>query len=174
MTDKKERILSAALELFASEGYNATSTSKIAKTAGVSEGLIFRHFENKQGLLKALNTEAENKLVDAFNKIMDESEPEIIIWKIIDKIYNVSKTEYDFWKLHFKLKWQKKENKDISRPLLNKLTEAFRELKFSEPENEALAFLLTLHGIIVEILQDNMEFVAPLKPYLIKKYQLTH
>ena len=41
MTDKKEKILNAALELFANDGYNVTSTSKIAKTAGVSEGLIF-------------------------------------------------------------------------------------------------------------------------------------
>ncbi|MFT5243346.1 MAG: AcrR family transcriptional regulator, partial [Psychroserpens sp.] len=43
MTDKKEQILKSALELFANEGVNATSTNKIAKYAAVSEGLIFRH-----------------------------------------------------------------------------------------------------------------------------------
>ena len=47
MTDKQEKILQAALELFAKEGFKGTSTNKIAKKAGVSEGLIFRHFENK-------------------------------------------------------------------------------------------------------------------------------
>ncbi|MEM6542898.1 MAG: helix-turn-helix domain-containing protein, partial [Bacteroidota bacterium] len=54
MTAKQEKILNAALELFAHEGYNVVSTSKIAQKAGVSEGLIFRHFESKQGLLNAI------------------------------------------------------------------------------------------------------------------------
>ena len=47
MIDRKEKILQSALELFAKEGFTATSTSKIAKHAGVSEGLIFRHFGSR-------------------------------------------------------------------------------------------------------------------------------
>ena len=49
MTEKQEKIVQSALQLFAQEGYHATSTSKVAKHAGVSEGLIFRHFRNKDG-----------------------------------------------------------------------------------------------------------------------------
>jgi AcrR family transcriptional regulator len=51
MTEKKELILQTALRLFSEQGYEATPTNRIAKEAGVSEGLIFRHFENKEGLL---------------------------------------------------------------------------------------------------------------------------
>lgn len=59
MTDKQEKILRAtALDLFANTGYNAASTSKIAQKASVSEGLIFRHCQNKKGLLDALVLEA--------------------------------------------------------------------------------------------------------------------
>jgi len=47
MTEKQERILETALSLFAKDGFSATSTSKVARDAGVSEGLMFRHFENK-------------------------------------------------------------------------------------------------------------------------------
>ena len=54
MTDKQQQILHCALELFSTEGYKGTSTSKIANKAGVSEGLIFRHFKNKDGLLQAI------------------------------------------------------------------------------------------------------------------------
>ena len=70
MTDKKEQILIAALELFAEEGYNAISTSKIAKRAKVSEGLIFRHFDNKKGLLDALILEATEKANTLFAPIL--------------------------------------------------------------------------------------------------------
>lgn len=39
------------MELFAEHGFTATSTRKVARAADVSEGLIFHHFGNKQGLL---------------------------------------------------------------------------------------------------------------------------
>ena len=41
----------AAAELFADHGYAGTSTSSIAKKAGVAEGTIFRHFPTKKALL---------------------------------------------------------------------------------------------------------------------------
>ncbi len=47
----KAHISRVAMELFADHGYSATSTRKIAKVAGVSEGLIFHHFGTKLGLL---------------------------------------------------------------------------------------------------------------------------
>ncbi|MFT5056181.1 MAG: AcrR family transcriptional regulator, partial [Pseudoalteromonas distincta] len=43
MTDKQVAILQTALELFSKKGFDAVSTNLIAKEAGVSEGLIFRH-----------------------------------------------------------------------------------------------------------------------------------
>lgn len=53
-TDKKQRIVLAAIELFAKKGYANTATSEIAKEAGVAEGTIFRHFGTKENLLLAI------------------------------------------------------------------------------------------------------------------------
>ncbi|MEZ0374295.1 MAG: TetR/AcrR family transcriptional regulator [Candidatus Sericytochromatia bacterium] len=50
----QQRILAAALELFAERGYAATSTGAIAKQAGVAEGLIFKHFRSKKELFLKL------------------------------------------------------------------------------------------------------------------------
>ena len=44
-------IAQVAMALFAEHGFTATSTRKVAIAAGVSEGLIFHHFESKMGLL---------------------------------------------------------------------------------------------------------------------------
>jgi AcrR family transcriptional regulator len=52
----RTRILEAALQLFSTKGFSATSTKTIAQAAGVSEGLIFHHFGNKLQLLMALKT----------------------------------------------------------------------------------------------------------------------
>ena len=43
-----KEILNSALKLIAKQGFQATSTRSIAKEAGVSEGLIFRYFQNKK------------------------------------------------------------------------------------------------------------------------------
>lgn len=43
----------AALELFAEQGYAATSTAAIAKRAGVTEMTLFRHFPTKAALVLA-------------------------------------------------------------------------------------------------------------------------
>lgn len=51
---KKQALIVAALGLFASKGYEATTTREIAATAGCAEGLIHRYFGGKSGLLAAL------------------------------------------------------------------------------------------------------------------------
>ena len=62
MTDKQVAILQTALELFSKKGFDAVSTNLIAKEAGVSEGLIFRHFQNKVGLLHAIMQMGKDKV----------------------------------------------------------------------------------------------------------------
>ena len=47
----REALLVAALELFAEQGYDATTTAAIARRAGVSEMTLFRHFATKDALL---------------------------------------------------------------------------------------------------------------------------
>jgi AcrR family transcriptional regulator len=51
---KKDALVVAALELFASKGYETTTTREIAASAGCAEGLIHRYFKGKAGLLAAL------------------------------------------------------------------------------------------------------------------------
>lgn len=47
----RNSILEAAFVCFAQEGFHKTSMSTIAKTAGVSKGLIYHHFESKEDVL---------------------------------------------------------------------------------------------------------------------------
>lgn len=51
MTERKRRIVMAAVSCFAESGYEATSTSEIARRAKVAEATIFRHFQSKRDLL---------------------------------------------------------------------------------------------------------------------------
>lgn len=50
-TAKQQKIVNAAISLFAEKGYANTSTSEIAKKSGAAEGTIFRHYGTKENLL---------------------------------------------------------------------------------------------------------------------------
>lgn len=56
MTGDKRRlqILKAAVRLFSKNGFRGTTTKKIAKAAGISEAMVFRHFANKEELYSAI------------------------------------------------------------------------------------------------------------------------
>ena len=50
----KQAILESSLELFAVQGFEATSISQIADAVGIRKASLYSHFENKQAILDAL------------------------------------------------------------------------------------------------------------------------
>jgi AcrR family transcriptional regulator len=51
---RREQILQTAVNLFSQRGFKGTTTKEIAKAAGVSEAIIFRHFATKDELYGAI------------------------------------------------------------------------------------------------------------------------
>ena len=51
---RREQILQTAVDLFSKRGFKGTTTKEIAKAAGVSEAMVFRHFASKDELYGAI------------------------------------------------------------------------------------------------------------------------
>ncbi|MGB7999254.1 MAG: TetR/AcrR family transcriptional regulator [Anaerobacillus sp.] len=83
LTAKQKRIVAAAVEMFSKKGFSASSTSEIARHAGVAEGTIFRHYKTKKELLLAIVTPVITKLVAPF------------IVKDLDKVLNEEYEHYE-------------------------------------------------------------------------------
>lgn len=161
------------MELFANEGFSTTSTSKIAKEAGVSEGLIFRHFESKKGLLEAIMAGTEERLNEFFTPILLEQEPKEVIKKVVDMPFEVGEEEFDYWKLQYKLKWNKEyNNPDKLKPFLDKLSWAFSKLGYERPEEEAILLQQILEMISISVLRDENRPDLSYHAFLSKKYNL--
>lgn len=173
MTEKQQNILQAALMLFAKEGYHATSTSKVAKAAGVSEGLIFRHFENKEGLLQAILEFGTDKFKELMIDVVMESDPKEVIRKTIKMPLQIDKSDYDFWRLQFKLKWELEINSDEKmEPLRMALTNAFKKLDYETPETEAQLMLIFMDGIGSSMLKGSNIDPSEIIELLLKKHNL--
>lgn len=55
--DRQASLIGAAASLFAARGFSGTTTKDIAKAAGVSEALLFKHFPTKRALYNAILAE---------------------------------------------------------------------------------------------------------------------
>jgi TetR/AcrR family transcriptional regulator, repressor of fatR-cypB operon len=55
----RQRLLRAALDLYTTIGFRATTTPAIAARAGVAEGTIYRHFSGKEHLLNEVYRNAQ-------------------------------------------------------------------------------------------------------------------
>ena len=57
----KEKILDAALTLFAENGYDGTSVEQIANIVGIKAPSLYKHYKGKEDILNALIDSAEER-----------------------------------------------------------------------------------------------------------------
>lgn len=156
MTEKQIRILDTALRLFAQEGFNVVSTARIAQEAEVSEGLIFRHFQNKAGLLEAIFGMGQAKVEEFVSEILDEEDPRVRLEKAIAMPFSMEPESFPFWRLQFKMKWEVDRKVDYTESSRMLAEQAYRELGVENPAIEAELLLNAIEGITVAILQDKL------------------
>lgn len=75
---KQKRILNAALQEFAENGYEQASTNQIVKQAGIGKGMLFYYFNNKKDLYLYLIDHAINIMTTEFFSLIDMTEPDFI------------------------------------------------------------------------------------------------
>ncbi|MFN8343757.1 MAG: helix-turn-helix domain-containing protein [Spirosomataceae bacterium] len=178
MTEKQLLILETALRLFAQYGFDTTPTSQIAKEAGVSEGLIFRHFTNKEGLMDAILALSDERMGQQTERIMQLNDPLAQIHAVIELPAKLFSEEREFWMLQFSLKWQRKYKNQTYHTsahqiaLINTVTEAFRKLNYPEPEKEVLLLVMLLDGLSSQLMrQPSDEFIQTILDFIKSKYR---
>ncbi len=62
----KEKILDAALTLFAENGYDGTSVEQIANIVGIKAPSLYKHYKGKEDILNALIDSAEMRYEEMF------------------------------------------------------------------------------------------------------------
>ncbi len=84
--NKVDKILQGAMQEFLVNGYAGTSMDKVAAAAGVSKATVYSHFQDKEGLFKALiEQRTRKKFQSFFGKQSLEGEPRIILRQLAVK-----------------------------------------------------------------------------------------
>jgi AcrR family transcriptional regulator len=71
--ERREQILAAATEAFADTGFAATSLDDVAAAAGISRVILYRHFESKNDLYRAVVDLAVDRMVEVTNGELTEN-----------------------------------------------------------------------------------------------------
>jgi AcrR family transcriptional regulator len=104
--ESRERILAAALALFARQGYERTSIREIAREAGISQGLMYNYYAGKDELLGAIFARRMAAAREAFSLAPAEAPPGERIERLIRKSLALVGRDVEFWRLSYSLRMQ--------------------------------------------------------------------
>src|SRR3954471_4810564 len=70
---RRDQLIEVATKLFADWGYEATTTALIAKTAGVTEPILYRHFKSKQELFVAIVRSVSERTIASWRELSERA-----------------------------------------------------------------------------------------------------
>lgn len=69
--DRRRQLLEVATRLFAERGYRGTTTAQLAAEAGVTEPVLYRHFENKLALFCTLVDDVGREVIESWQRALE-------------------------------------------------------------------------------------------------------
>ncbi|MFF0424416.1 TetR/AcrR family transcriptional regulator [Streptomyces sp. NPDC004520] len=69
--ERRRELLDTAAEVFAAQGYNATTVRKIADAAGMLAGSLYYHFDSKESMLDEILSTFLNELWEGYDAVLD-------------------------------------------------------------------------------------------------------
>ncbi|WP_406449055.1 TetR/AcrR family transcriptional regulator [Streptomyces sp. NBC_00876] len=69
--ERRSELLATAAEVFAAQGYNATTVRRIADAAGMLAGSLYYHFDSKESMLDEILSTFLNELWEGYDAVLD-------------------------------------------------------------------------------------------------------
>jgi AcrR family transcriptional regulator len=102
----RDRLLDAAMSLFASRGYGATSVAEIQRASGLSpgSGALYKHFASKQELLHAVTRREVERMVASRQQLVAVSGTDVnaVLRQVSEAIWEGIKSQADLFRVMFR------------------------------------------------------------------------
>lgn len=79
--DRRAKLLEAALHEFSRQGYHPTQMEDVAKAAGVSKALVYRHFPTKEALYAAVTDQVTEAYLSALQALIGSGSDALTSWR---------------------------------------------------------------------------------------------
>lgn len=179
--DTKERLLKAALNVFAANGYHGSSVADIAKEANVSKALFYHYFDSKNDLLVIFAKQRLEEWTPLIKNLETIKDPKERIVFLIDFVLSELETRSDWLRFLYML-YLSTEGINIIQEAMKKYKEQFdrlfaaecklyKDLGYTDPEMEATYLRSVLRGISLEYLLSGKKYpLQIMKEAIIKRY----
>jgi AcrR family transcriptional regulator len=161
-TGAPERILEAAYEVLAREGYAGTTTAKVAAASGQNKALIPYYFGSKQGLVAAVARRVSEEITESIlGQVGEPSSPRELVEALAAGLWRAMDRDPGLQRVYFDLSSQAVVEPEIGgimiemkqghRAILRELIRGL-ELKIAPAELDAIAIYLIsgLEGLSLE------------------------
>lgn len=151
--DSRDRILAAAVKLFARHGYGSTSVRMIANEAGVAQGLLYNYFDGKEGLLRAVFERGRADVAESLSASAAERTAHGEVERLVRSALEIVDRHREFWRLSYQLRFQPdvvermgKDMVDWSKGILQRIEGMLRRGGADHPETQARVLFAAIDG----------------------------
>src|SRR5262245_28544654 len=129
--DKREAIMSAALDLFVERGFYGTAVPEIAERAGVGAGTIYRYFDSKEALVNALYRQEKLRFASIvlaqFPTTMASRELFRIMWGRMVKYVVANQKSFVFLELHHHQRYLDAESRAVEQRMMDRFVRVIED-----------------------------------------------
>lgn len=144
--NRRNDIVSAAIEIFAEIGYYRATTAKVAERAKISQPYVFRFFSTKEALLQEALEVSWTRIFDAFRMVIATTGPEQLEKELVGAYVKIM----DDYQNETLLQMQAQTIKEAAiietmqngfREIQQIVYTAFKEAGLERPQEKTLIFL---------------------------------
>ena len=174
----KRKILESALLLFAKKGFKGTSINDIAISAGISKGLAYNYFKDKNEIMISVLGLISEEIGLLYSKAAEETDPKKKLKILINQTFKTLQKDEKFWRIYmnFTLSPEIKETANqfmsgFMEDSFGWLEKIFKEVGVKNPAIESKLFGAIIDGVCFHYIFDKKEYpIEKMRKFLIDKY----
>lgn len=144
--NRRNDIISAAIDVFAEIGYYRATTAQVAERAQISQPYIFRFFKTKEALLLCALEVSWTRLIDSFRIVVETATAEQLENELIEAYEKILESHNN--EILLQMQAQTIQEEDIRQAMQKGFTvvrdmvlEAFTAAGIANPKQKTLIFL---------------------------------
>ncbi|MBD2848136.1 TetR/AcrR family transcriptional regulator [Paenibacillus sp. IB182496] len=155
----RDKVRTAATEVFVEQGYHAASIEAIAAKAGISKGLLYSHYKGKEALLEEMAQQRAAEIAAVMQASLALSDPRAQLRSIVDGALDQTAQQPELYRFFVHLQTQPEEDRVLGKYSLllkremsaqyDKQCRIFEALGAPEPRIASLYFSSALQGAML-------------------------